>query len=76
MKQGKTLFSDIASGSSTDYVKGIYGKPLVFTYELRDQGKHGFILPPEEIIPTAEETLDSVIAMLKEAKARGMPKRV
>jgi murein tripeptide amidase MpaA len=64
----------VASGSTCDYIKGIYGKPLSYTYELRDQGRYGFLLPPDQIIPTGEETLDSLVAMFKEAKARGLPK--
>ncbi|XP_014486643.1 PREDICTED: zinc carboxypeptidase-like [Dinoponera quadriceps] len=66
----------IATGSTVDYIKGIYRKPLTYTYELRDKGRHGFLLPPDQIIPTGEETLDSLVAMLKEAKARGLPKKV
>ncbi|XP_014486631.1 PREDICTED: zinc carboxypeptidase-like [Dinoponera quadriceps] len=66
----------VATGSTIDYVKGTYGKPLAYTYELRDKGRHGFLLPPDQIIPTGEETLDSVVAMLKEAKARGLPNKV
>ncbi|XP_011705385.1 PREDICTED: zinc carboxypeptidase A 1-like, partial [Wasmannia auropunctata] len=63
-----------ASGTSVDYVKGIYNKSIVFMYELRDQGHYGYLLPPEKIIPTGQETLDSLVAMLKEAKALGYPK--
>lgn len=55
-----------------DYVKGTYKKRFVYVYELRDTGKDGFILPPEQIIPTGEETLDSVVALLKEMKIRGI----
>lgn len=64
----------VATGSTVDYVKGTYGKPIAYTYELRDQGHYGFLLPPKQIIPTGEETLDSLVAMFKEAKARGHPK--
>lgn len=56
-----------------DWVKGTYGKPITYTYELRDQGQYGFLLPPNQIIPTGEETMDSLVAMFKEAKARGYP---
>jgi len=35
----------------------------MYTYELRDKGQYCFLLPPEQIIPTGEETLDSFIAM-------------
>lgn len=58
-----------------DWVKGTYGKPVTYTYELRDTGRYGFLLPPTQIIPTGEETMDSLIAMFKEAKARGYPKK-
>ena len=54
-----------------DYVKGTFGTPITYTYELRDTGRYGFLLPPAQIIPTGEETLDSLVAMFKEAKARG-----
>lgn len=63
----------IATGSSLDWVKGTFHKPITFLYELRDRGRHGFVLPPEQIIPTGEETMDSLIAIFKEAKARGHP---
>jgi len=56
-----------------DWVKGTYSKPITYTYELRDLGRYGFLLPPSQIIPTGEETMDSLVAMFKEAKARGYP---
>ncbi|KYN42302.1 Zinc carboxypeptidase A 1, partial [Trachymyrmex septentrionalis] len=61
----------VATGSSMDYVKGTFGTPITYTYELRDTGRYGFLLPPSQIIPTGEETVDSLVAMFKEAKARG-----
>lgn len=65
----------MASGSTCDYIKGIYGKRLSYTYELRDRGRYGFLLPPNQIIPTGEETMDSLVALFKEAEARGFPKK-
>ncbi|XP_055527853.1 uncharacterized protein LOC129720401 [Wyeomyia smithii] len=62
----------IASGGSIDWIKGIYQTPIVFTYELRDTGTYGFVLPPEQIIPNSEETLDSIIVILEEGKNRGI----
>ena len=59
-------FSDIASGGSPDWVKGTFGTRITYTYELRDTGKYGFLLPAELIIPTAEETFDSIIRIFQE----------
>ncbi|XP_043502401.1 zinc carboxypeptidase-like [Polistes fuscatus] len=63
----------IATGSSVDWVKGTLRKQISYTYELRDRGRYGFILPASQIIPTGEETLDSLVALFKEAAARGYP---
>lgn len=63
----------IATGSSLDWVKGTFHKPITFLYELRDRGRYGFILPPDQIIPTGQETMDSLLAIFREAKARGHP---
>jgi len=45
-----------SSGSSRDWAHGAGGFRWVYTLELRDAGAYGFLLPPEQIIPTAEET--------------------
>jgi len=45
----------IASGSSMDYTHGEMKIPYTYTIELRDTGVQGFIIPPEEIVPTGEE---------------------
>ncbi len=50
----------IASGTSLDWgwdEAGAYS----FTYELRDTGNFGFVLPPEQIIPSGEEILESLL---------------
>lgn len=70
------MFLDIATGGSIDYIKGVHHTPITYTYELRDKGRYGFVLPPDQIIPTGEETMDSLVAMFKEAKAIGYPKKV
>ena len=48
--------------------------PLVYSFELRDQGYYGMLLPPEQIIPNAEEVLDSLIVLFQEARKFGYPK--
>ena len=45
----------IASGGSSDWALGEAGIPYAYAMELRDTGRYGFILPPEQIIPAAEE---------------------
>ncbi|XP_050300738.1 zinc carboxypeptidase-like [Anthonomus grandis grandis] len=60
----------IATGTSMDWVKGNFHIPIVCTYELRPQfekpGESGFILPSEQILPTGEETLVSLIPIFEE----------
>lgn len=53
-----------------DWVKGTFDTPIAFTYELRDRGEHGFLLPAEQILPTAEETLVSVLVIFQEYEQR------
>lgn len=69
-----SIFTTIypASGGSADYVYGVLGVPLSFTYELRPKGySFGFELPADQIIPVGEETLDSVVELLRTAKKLG-----
>ncbi|XP_043823846.1 carboxypeptidase A2-like [Dromiciops gliroides] len=44
-----------ASGGSIDWSYD-YGIKYSFAFELRDTGRHGFLLPANQILPTAEET--------------------
>jgi murein tripeptide amidase MpaA len=43
-----------AAGAADDWYKSI-GMRYVFTTELRDTGRYGFVLPKEQIIPSGEE---------------------
>lgn len=49
-----------ASGGSLDWT---YGErdAISFTIELRDTGQGGFLLPPDQIIPTCEENWEAVL---------------
>jgi len=49
----------ICSGICTDWVYGDQGI-LSWTIELRDTGQSGFLLPPEQIIPSCEENFAAV----------------
>ncbi|XP_049277967.1 zinc carboxypeptidase A 1-like [Anopheles funestus] len=62
-----------ASGSSVDWSYGVEDVKIAYTYELRpDSGDwNGFVLPPDQIVPTGEETLDSLVTLLEESEARG-----
>ncbi|CAD7085675.1 unnamed protein product [Hermetia illucens] len=62
-----------ASGSSVDWAYGNQGVKLAYTYELRptSNANNGFVLPANQIIPTGEETLDSLVALFQEAKKLG-----
>ncbi|HMN97230.1 MAG TPA: M14 family metallocarboxypeptidase [Phycisphaerales bacterium] len=51
----------LAAGASVDWTYGARGA-ISFTVELRDTGATGFILPPEQIVPTGEENLPAALA--------------
>ncbi|CAG0886878.1 unnamed protein product [Darwinula stevensoni] len=54
-----------APGPSDDWAKGAAGIKYAYTIELRDTGTFGFLLPPEQIIPTGEETWAAVAAVAR-----------
>ncbi|XP_015433604.1 PREDICTED: carboxypeptidase B-like [Dufourea novaeangliae] len=56
-----TLYA--ASGGSDDWSKAILKVKYTYTIELRDTGKHGFVLPSRYIIPTAKEALAAVLVV-------------
>ncbi|PNF39274.1 Zinc carboxypeptidase A 1 [Cryptotermes secundus] len=58
------------SGVSMDWVRGVFNTPYTYSWELRDKGNHGFLLPADQIIDTAEETLVSLIVILRHAKEK------
>jgi len=45
----------VASGGTLDWTLGELGIPYSYAMELRDTGAYGFILPPNQIIPSGEE---------------------
>ncbi len=50
----------LSSGTMRDWTYGTQGT-LGYTIEVRDQGATGFILPPEQIIPTGEEVFGALM---------------
>ena len=43
----------VASGTAVDWAYGGADIKYSYTIELRDTGEYGFVLPPDQIIPTA-----------------------
>ncbi|XP_023245729.1 zinc carboxypeptidase-like [Copidosoma floridanum] len=63
-----------ATGSSLDWLKNKYNIPFAYCYELRGQTSsgrfYGFVAPPSEITPVAEEVMDSLLALFLSATKR------
>lgn len=57
------LFADATSGSSRDWARDI-GIPFSYTFELRDNGTYGFVLPENQIQATCEESMEAVLSVL------------
>ncbi|XP_055295225.1 zinc carboxypeptidase-like [Sitodiplosis mosellana] len=58
----------LASGNSIDWVYAAHNVSLTYTFEFRDNGHFGFILPADQIIPNSLEVIDGLKAMINEAK--------
>ena len=61
--------ADPAAGGSEDYAKGVAGIKFSYCFELRDTGRYGFILPPNQIVPTGQETFAAVKSMAEDVIA-------
>ena len=59
------------SGASFDWVKHAVNVPITYLIELRDLGEFGFLLPPNQIVPTALETVDALVEMGKNTERLG-----
>ncbi|XP_069700916.1 zinc carboxypeptidase-like isoform X1 [Periplaneta americana] len=57
-----------ATGISMDWVRSTFDTRFTYTWELRDTGHYGFLLPTDQILGTAEEALRSVRVILQHAK--------
>ena len=55
-----------ASGNSLDWAHGEVGISFAISMELRDTGRYGFLLPPSQIIQTAEETWAFHMTVIRE----------
>lgn len=59
---------DEVSGSGKEWAYGVKGIKIPYTIELRDKGKLGFVLPPEDIIPVAREVTEGFVGMIAAAR--------
>jgi len=64
--QSRDVVGYSCGGTTADYSYDGLNIPFTMTYELRDTGRYGFLLPPDQIQPTAEEVINSMVAMRKE----------
>ncbi|KAI8128649.1 Zinc carboxypeptidase A 1 [Lucilia cuprina] len=62
-----------SSGGSMDWAYAVHKIPIAYTFELRGppDSQDMFILPAEEILPTAREALTAIRAIVKGATAKG-----
>jgi murein tripeptide amidase MpaA len=58
----------VASGGSMDHVLGTHGTALTYTFEMRDTGSYGFLLPPAQIVPSCLEFMDALHAIVNEVR--------
>ncbi|XP_015686153.1 carboxypeptidase A1-like, partial [Protobothrops mucrosquamatus] len=56
-----------ASGGTVDWTYD-QGIKYSYTFELRDKGRHGFLLPANQIIPTAEETWRALMVIMEHTR--------
>ena len=63
------MFVDEAAGASCDWAYATLGAKYSYVVELRDEGEFGFVLPPDQILPTAEEAYQGILAGLEYALA-------
>lgn len=57
------LPADVASGTTVDWAYE-NGVKYSYTFELRDTGRYGFLLPSTQIIPTATETWPALLDIM------------
>lgn len=60
--------SDENSGGTKDWTYGVLGVKYSYALELRDQGRYGFALPANQIIPTGLETFAAIKEMAKQMR--------
>ena len=64
--QSRDVVGYSCGGTTADYGYDDLKIPYTMTFELRDTGTYGFLLPADQIEPTAEEIINSLIALCNE----------
>lgn len=59
------------SDSSLDWAKNATNVSVALLFGLRDRGQYGFLLPSDQIIPTAMEAMDALVEMDAATKKLG-----
>lgn len=65
-------FADEHFGTSVDWTYGVANIRASLTYEFRDTGDYGFVLPADQIIENAEEVLASMVVLVDLAQQNGL----
>uniref|UniRef100_A0A1A9X3N1 Zinc carboxypeptidase A 1 n=1 Tax=Glossina brevipalpis TaxID=37001 RepID=A0A1A9X3N1_9MUSC len=62
-----------SSGGSVDWAYNVHGIPIAYTFELRGppESEDMFILPAEEILPTAQEAFAAIRSIVEGAADKG-----
>ena len=66
--QSREVVGYAAGGTTEDYAYDGLNVPLTWVIELRDTGDWGFLLPPNQIKPTAEEMTNAFIELGRELR--------
>ncbi|OAQ65367.1 carboxypeptidase [Pochonia chlamydosporia 170] len=56
------------AGGSVDWAQDVLKADNVFTIELRDTGRYGFIAPPAEIVPSGQESFAGAMYLFQNMK--------
>jgi len=64
----------VASGSTVDYFLDTTGISCPFAAEMRDTGRYGFLLPADQIQPSAEEMYNGYMVLFQNIIAGNCPK--
>lgn len=57
------------TGGSDDWAKGQAGLKYAFTIEMRDTGRHGFVMPANHILSSGKEALAAVRTLAQEVSS-------